>query len=65
MSAIEDTWSASAWFPLAGTFGEPPFEVRELPPGVRALGFTERHQQCVWTDDRLRPARLQTAGGEA
>lgn len=65
MSATEDTWSASAWFPLAGTFGEPSVEVREGPPGVRALGFTERHLQCVWADDRLRPGELATAEGEA
>lgn len=65
MPATEDTWSASTWFPLAGTFGEPPFEVREVPPGVRALGFTERHLQCVWADDRLRPEGLATAEGEA
>ena len=26
--------------------------------------WTERHLQCVWFDDRLRPARLVTADGE-
>lgn len=57
--------TTDAWFPLAEAFGEPPSEVREVPPGVRALGFSERHLQCVWADDRLRPEGLQTAEGEA
>lgn len=58
---------ASDWFPRAlGTAGqERPFPcgVCEAPPAPSAP-FTERHLQCVWADERLRPAALATASGE-
>lgn len=58
---------AADWFPRAqGTAGQErpvPCGVCEAPPAPSAA-FTERHLQCVWADERLRPAALATASGE-
>ncbi|MEI8243201.1 MAG: DUF2851 family protein [bacterium] len=41
-------------------------EVREASARYQAgFHWTERHLQCVWFDDRLRPAHLVTTEGEA
>lgn len=56
-------WSPEGWFPLAE--GPLPQSVHEGMPPRAVLGFTERHLQCVWADDRLRPEGLATAEGEA
>lgn len=56
-------WSAADWFPLAE--GVVLQSVCEGAPTRPVLGFTERHLQCVWADDRLRPEGLRTAEGEA
>jgi hypothetical protein len=44
----------------------PPLRAVREAAGRYAAGFhwTERHLQCVWFDDRLRPARLFTRDGE-
>jgi hypothetical protein len=55
-------WSSPGWFPLAEE-ALPKCVCEGLPPRA-VLGFTERHLQCVWADDRLRPEGLQTAEGE-
>ena len=55
-------WSAENWFPLAE--GTAPQCVREGKPARPVPGFTERHLQCVWADDRLRPEGLRTTDGE-
>lgn len=70
MTSRNDTPNVSLqdWFPLAEIEleeGNPSQCIRETPPSTRALGFSERHLQCVWADDRLRPAGLQTADGES
>ena len=58
---------AADWFPRAATDGTRerpvPCGVCEPPPAPPAP-FSERHLQCVWADDRLRPAHLATAAGE-
>jgi hypothetical protein len=58
---------ASGWFPRASGFEsrETPFPcgVCEAPPAP-PTAFSERHLQCVWADDRLRPVSLLTAAGE-
>ena len=58
---------ASGWFPRAiGTDRQErpcPCGVCEAPPAPPAA-FTERHLQCIWADERLRPALLLTAAGE-
>ena len=58
---------ASTWFPRsqASDFcGKPlPCGVCEPTP-VPSAPFTERHLQCIWADDRLRPAALVTTAGE-
>ena len=58
---------ASDWFPRAAESerrAKPfPCGVCEPPPAP-AAPFTERHLQCVWADDRLRPQTLVTAAGE-
>ena len=58
---------ASGWFPRAAGSErrETPFPcgVCETPPAPPAP-FAERHLQCIWADDRLRPALLVTAAGE-
>ena len=58
---------APDWFPRAdGTRRQVrpfPCGVCEPPPTAPA-SFTERHLQCVWADDRLRPPALATAAGE-
>lgn len=58
---------ASGWFSRAQeTDGQArpfPCGVCEPPPSPPAP-FTERHLQCVWADDRLRPQTLATAAGE-
>ncbi len=56
-------WSPEGWFPLAE--GSLPQSIHEGMPPRAVLGFTERHLQCVWADDRLRPEGLATAEGEA
>jgi len=39
--------------------------VRDAPPWPDGLlRWTERHLQCVWYDDRLRPVELRTSEGE-
>ena len=58
---------ASGWFPRASGS-----ELRDKPfpcgvceaPSAPPAAFTERHLQCVWADDRLRPQILVTAAGE-
>lgn len=58
---------AADWFPRAA---ESERRARPFPCGVceapaaPAVPFTERHLQCIWADDRLRPALLATATGE-
>ncbi len=57
-------------FPRADRYAQldfrPPGRVlRERGPGTPAWPFTERHLQCVWYDDALRPATLTTSDGEA
>ncbi len=58
---------ATNWFPRAGAADRrerpSPCGVCEPPPAPSAP-FAERHLQCVWADDRLRPAHLATAAGE-
>lgn len=58
---------AADWFPRAtgAERQEKPFPcgICEPPPSPHAA-FTERHLQCVWADDRLRPRTLATAAGE-
>ena len=58
---------ASGWFPRAAESerrAKPfPCGVCEPPP-ASPVPFTERHLQCVWADDRLRPQALATAAGE-
>jgi hypothetical protein len=55
------------WFPLAENAAA---RRRPYPCGVCEAAppppppFCERHVQCVWADDRLRPAELVTAHGE-
>ena len=39
--------------------------VRERPPLCSEQSFSERHLQCIWADDELRPTALLTARGEA
>lgn len=39
-------------------------KLRETGPGGTP-GFCERHLQCVWADDSLRPEKLATAEGES
>lgn len=54
----------TAWYPLADAFTDSRCDaLRETPPRA-ALGFSERHLQCVWADDRLRPSGLATSDGE-
>jgi hypothetical protein len=58
---------APGWFPQA--IGAE-HQARPFPCGVceapspPPAPFSERHLQCVWADDRLRPAALATAAGE-
>ena len=58
---------ASGWFPRAAgserQIRPSPCGVCEAPPPPPAP-FSERHLQCVWADDRLRPPALATAAGE-
>ena len=58
---------ASGWFPRAAgseRHAMPfPCGVCETLPAPPAP-FAERHLQCIWADDRLRPTTLATAGGE-
>lgn len=58
---------AADWFPRAsrtqGHVRPFPCGVCEPPPAPPAA-FTERHLQCVWADERLRPGTLTTAAGE-
>ena len=58
---------SAAWFPRAADAArraQPfPCGVCEAPPAPPAP-FTERHLQCVWADERLRPATLATLAGE-
>ncbi|NLG33788.1 MAG: DUF2851 family protein [Lentisphaerae bacterium] len=55
------------WFPRAA---ETDRQARPFPCGIcepptpPLTPFTERHLQCVWADDRLRPPNLATAAGE-
>ncbi len=55
------------WFPRAAgsDLREIPFPcgVCESPP-LPLAAFTERHLQCIWADDRLRPPHLTTHSGE-
>ncbi len=57
----------SGWFPRAAgserQIRPSPCGVCEPPPPPPAP-FSERHLQCVWADDRLRPPALATATGE-
>lgn len=39
--------------------------VRESPDSGRFFPYSERHLQCVWADDRYRPATLKTSAGDA
>ncbi len=58
---------APGWFPQAVGAEH---QARPFPCGVceapspPPAPFAERHLQCVWADDRLRPAALTTAAGE-
>jgi hypothetical protein len=58
---------ATDWFPLASGSErrERPFPcgVCESPPSP-PTAFSERHLQCIWADDRLRPQALVTSAGE-
>jgi hypothetical protein len=58
---------ASGWFPRAAGSErlERPFPCGVCePPPPSPSAFSERHLQCIWADDRLRPATLVTAAGE-
>ena len=58
---------AAGWFPRAADSErrEKPFPCGVCePPPAPAAPFAERHLQCVWADDRLRPQTLVTAAGE-
>ncbi len=52
--------SADAW---RACVRPPPARICQ-PPGTRGFPYTERHLQCIWFDDRLRPATLTTRDGE-
>lgn len=54
-------------FPLSALYraGDVPGRVREPAARARVFPHSERHLQCVWYDPALRPARLETAEGEA
>ena len=58
---------AADWFPRAAAAHRnerpSPCGICEAPPAPPAP-FNERHLQCIWADDRLRPQTLVTAGGE-
>lgn len=58
---------APGWFPRAADSEfrprPSPCGVCEAPPAA-PVPFSERHLQCVWADDRLRPPALATAAGE-
>jgi hypothetical protein len=53
-------------FPRAAAYPGIPAagHVRERPPLWPEQHFSERHLQCVWADDELRPPSLLTAQGE-
>ena len=55
-----------ACFPRAAAYPGLPAagRVRERPPLRPEQHFSERHLQCVWADDELRPRALRTAQGE-
>lgn len=58
---------AADWFPRAtgANHGKKPLPCGVCEPTpVPPAPFTERHLQCIWADDRLRPATLTTAAGE-
>lgn len=58
---------APGWFPRTAGMDQP---LRPIPCGVceapspPPVPFTERHLQCVWADNRLRPEHLRTMAGE-
>ncbi len=57
---LPGTPSAALYHELLRT---PPSRVRESAASA-SFGYTERHLQCIWADDRLRPAALTTRDGE-
>ena len=54
------------YFPHAAAYPGVPLagHIRERPPLRPEQNFSERHLQCVWADDELRPTALLTARGE-
>ena len=58
---------APGWFPRTAGMER---QIRPIPCGVceapspPPVPFTERHLQCVWADNRLRPEHLSTMTGE-
>lgn len=58
--ALETFFPRAAAYPGLPAAGH----VRERPPLRPEQNFSERHLQCVWADDELRPAMLLTARGE-
>lgn len=55
------------WFPRAEESARSsipfPCGICEIPSPSPAI-FGERHLQCIWADDRLRPPQLRTSSGE-
>jgi hypothetical protein len=58
--------SLETFFPRAAAYPGLPVSghVRERPPLRPEQNFSERHLQCVWADDELRPTALLTTHGE-
>ena len=63
MKTTIPTAIGSDWFPRAHPASFPAGAVRDPAP-PRMPHFRERHLQCIWSDDRLRPTGLTTANGE-
>ena len=58
--------SLDIYFPRAARYrdGSVPDGVRESTAPFRHFPWRERHLQCLWVDERLRPKKLKTSGGE-
>lgn len=59
-------YTFSSAFPRAADYrrGAESSVVCETPPPYHPFPYRERHLQCLWTDPRLRPAKLCTTDGE-
>ena len=56
-------WDPEGYPPVDATGADRPPRCREAA-GAPPFLYSERHVQCLWFDDRLRPAELQTQAGE-